>query len=316
MSEKFDSLMIILNKIDSGERVTMQSLVDKLEMGKRTIYRYISTLQTAGFPVEYKKPEGCYKFEDGYTLKKPHLSVEEALAFSLAKKFLGNFGPGMQKYLDKIEEKLSFKKPPGLGGVVFSPGTVPGGIEEYLTSLYRAIADNRRMEIVYRAFSAKKDTTSTVDPYYLFYNEGLWYFRGYYKAAKAVRTFALDRIKSLTLLDRHFAPPALKLENELSGAFGAFFDGEPVDVVLKFDEIYKPLIQRKKWHPSQEARELPDGSLEVTFRVNGTDGIRNWVYQWMPHVEVVAPREFRDMFCADLDTSLKKQGRKRSNPGV
>ncbi len=51
---------------------------------------------------------------DGYTLKKPHLSVEEALAFSLAKKLLGNLGPGMQKSLDTIEEKLSFKKPPGI----------------------------------------------------------------------------------------------------------------------------------------------------------------------------------------------------------
>lgn len=310
MSEKFDSLMIILNRIDSGARVTMRSLCEDLEKEKRTIYRYISTLVKAGFPVEYRHSVGCYKFQEGYTLKKPHLSVEEALAFSLAKKFLGNFGPGMQKSLDKIEEKLSFKRPAGISNVVFSPGAVPSGIEVYLTSLYQAIADHQKMKITYRSFSATKDTTSTVNPYYLFFNDGLWYFRGHYEADRAVRTFALDRIKSLIPLDRYFAPPGLKPEDELSGAFGAFFDGEPVDIVLKFDEIYKPLIQRKKWHPSQESRELPDGSLEVTFRVNGTDGIRNWVYQWMPHVEVVAPREFRDMFRGDLDISLKKQGKK------
>jgi len=300
--------MIILNRIDSDARVTMQSLRDELEVGNRTIYRYICTLVTAGFPVEYNRSLGCYKFEDGYTLKKPHLSVEEALAFSLAKKFLGNFGPGMEKSLATIEEKLSFKKPPGISNVIFSPGAVPSGIEEYLTSLYQAIADHRKMKIVYRSFSAKKDTVSTVNPYYLFFNDGLWYFRGYYEANKAVRTFALDRIKSLTPMDRYFAPPSLKPEDELSGVFGAFFDGEPVDVVLKFDEIYKPLIQRKTWHSSQESRELPDGSLEVKFRVNGTDGIRNWVYQWMPHVEVIAPQKFRDVFRDDLENSLQKQG--------
>ncbi len=182
-------------------------------------------------------------------------------------------------------------------------------MEGYLTSIYQAIANHQKMKIGYRAFGAKKDTVSTVNPYYLLFNDGLWYFRGYYEADKAVRTFALDRIKSLTLLERYFIPPDLKPEDELSGAFGAFLDGEPVDVVLKFEESYKPLILRKTWHPSQKARELPDGSLEVTFRVNGVYGIRNWVYQWLPHVEVMAPKEFRDMFHDDLKNALRKHGR-------
>lgn len=212
----------------------------------------------------------------------------------------------MQKNLDKIEKKLSFKRPPGTSHVIFSPGTVPSGIEAYLTSLYQAIVNHQKMKIGYRAFGAKKDTLSTVNPYYLLFNDGLWYFRGYYEADKAVRTFALDRIKPLTLLERYFAPPDLKPKDELSGAFGAFVDGDPVDVVLKFEESYKPLILRKSWHPSQEARELPEGCLEVRFRVNGLDGIRNWVYQWLPHVEVLAPKEFRDMFHQDLKDALKK----------
>jgi len=101
----------------------------------------------------------------------------------------------------------------------------------------------------------------------------------------------------------------------LSGAFGAFLDGDPVDVVLRFDEEYKPLILRKKWHASQQVRELTDGRFDVTFTVNGTMGIRKWIYQWMPHVEVVAPKELRDLFCDDLEGTLEKHGRKKQeNP--
>lgn len=309
MSDKFDSLIIILNRIDSKEKVTVDSLREELERSKRTVHRYIGTLTTAGFPIEYDRANKTYGFMEGYTLKKPHLSVEEALAFSLAKKLLGNLGPGMQKSLDTIEDKLTFRKPLGLSNVIFSPGTAPGGIEAYLTSLYHAIVNHQKMKLSYRAFGAKKDKVSTVNPYYLLFNDDLWYFRGYYEADKAVRTFALDRIKSLTLLDRYFAPPDLKPEDELSDAFGPFLDGDPVDVVLKFDESYKPIILRKTWHSSQEEHELPDGSFEVKFRVKGLDGIRKWIYQWLPHVEVMAPKELRDRFLEDLRAGQKKHGR-------
>ena len=39
MSYKFDSLIIILNKIDSKAKVTAESLAEELETSKRTIYR-------------------------------------------------------------------------------------------------------------------------------------------------------------------------------------------------------------------------------------------------------------------------------------
>ncbi len=55
MSYKFDSLIIILNKIDSKEKVTADSLGQELEVSKRTVYRYITTLTTAGFPIDFDK---------------------------------------------------------------------------------------------------------------------------------------------------------------------------------------------------------------------------------------------------------------------
>ena len=120
-----------------------------------------------------------------------------------------------------------------------------------------------------------------------------------------MRTFAFDRVVSLSLLDEHFVPLAISPEDELSGAFGAFLDGEPVEVTLRFDEHSKPFILRKKWHESQEVRELDDGKIEVRFRVNGLMGIQNWVYGWIPHVEVVTPQELRDKFMQDLLATVK-----------
>lgn len=310
MSYKFDSLVIILNKLDGKTKVTADSLREELEVSKRTVHRYIKTLQTAGFPIDYDRNQKTYAFTDGYTLKKPHLSLEEALAFSLARKMLGNFGPSMEKSLGNIEEKLALSQSSDLKHIVLSPETVPADAEQYLAPIHQSIINYQKIEIAYKAFGTKEAIVSTIDPYYLFFRDGIWYFRGFYHTDKAPRTFALDRIVSLSILDKHFVPTGIKPEEDLSGAFGAFIDGEPVDVVLRFDEVYKPLILRKKWHESQQASDLPDGRLEVTFRVNGIWGIRKWIYQWMPNVEVIAPQELRDIFCDDLRGTLKKHGKR------
>jgi predicted DNA-binding transcriptional regulator YafY len=110
-------------------------------------------------------------------------------------------------------------------------------------------------------------------------------------------------------LKEHFVPRDIAPEEELSGAFGTVLDGEPVDVVLKFDEEVKPYLQRKKWHGSQRERDLQDGRLELRFRVNGLEGITHWIYSWLPYVEVVSPRKLRSTLQKDLEAALKRHGK-------
>ena len=59
-------------------------------------------------------------------------------------------------------------------------------------------------------------------------------------------------------------------------------------------------VREATWHPSQEVRELPDGSLEWKARVAGTIEIRLWILSWGDEVEVVAPAALRDDVAATL----------------
>lgn len=305
MSDKFDSLWMILNKLDGKEKVTAESLAADLEVSQRSIYRYITTLQVAGFPVDYDRAMNSYVLSEGYTLKKPVVSVEETLALALSKKLLHNFGPNMERSLTRIEEKLSVKKPEDLRDIVLTAEPLAHEPETFLTLIHRAVVNYQRINIKYKALHAKTATESKVDPYYLFFRDGIWYFRGFYHRVKALRTFAFDRILSLNLLNEHFVPQPVSPEEELSSSFGAFLDGEPVEVILRFDAHIKPFIVRKKWHESQKVRELDDGMIEVRFRVNGLMGIQNWIYGWIPHVEVIAPEELRNSMRRDLLHAIK-----------
>ena len=308
MSDKFNALWIILNKLDKKEMATAKSLMEDLEVSERSVYRYITTLQVAGFLIDYDRTINSYVFSEGYTLKRPDVSVEETLALALSKKLLHSFGPDMERSLAKIEEKLSVKKPDNLRHIVLDADTIAPS-ETYLTLVHRAVINYQRVTITYKALHATTATESKVDPYYLFFRDGIWYFRGYYHRDKAMRTFAFDRVASMSQLDEYFVPRAISPEDELSGAFGAFLDGEPVEVTLQFDAHIKPFIVRKKWHESQTVKELGNGNIEVRFRVNGLMGIQNWIYGWIPHVEVIAPRELRKALRRDLQKAIKIHGK-------
>jgi predicted DNA-binding transcriptional regulator YafY len=88
--------MIILNKLDAGARVTCHSLMNDLEISARSVYRSITTLQVAKFPIDYDRKKGTYSFTDGFSLKKPNISTEEALSLALAKRMVA---PLVGKYL-------------------------------------------------------------------------------------------------------------------------------------------------------------------------------------------------------------------------
>jgi len=305
MSFKFDSLITILKKLDERETVTVHSLMNDLEIKERSVYRYMLTLQTAGFPISYDRKKQSYVFSDNYSLGKPNLTPEETLALALSKNFLKNFGETMEKSIDTIQEKLSVKKAEMPKHIILGLESIPPTVGSYLEAIHGAIKEYKRLEITYRTLYSDKETTRKVDPYYLFFREGFWHLRGYCDLREDFRTFVLDRIISLRTLDEHFLPKPISFEEELAGSFGTFIDGEEVEVILRFDPPIKPYILRKKWHQSQKTTELKNGQLEVRFRVNGIKGIKGWIYQWIPHVHIIEPEELRELAESEVEQAAK-----------
>jgi predicted DNA-binding transcriptional regulator YafY len=305
MSYKFDSLISILKKLDQREKVTVQSLMNDLEVSERTAYRYILTLQTAGFPITYDRTKQSYIFSDNYSLGKPNLTVEETLALALSKNFLKSFGETMGKSIDTIEKKLSIKKSSLPKHIVIGLEGILPSVSAHLEAIYRAIREYRRIEIHYKTLYSEEETSRRIDPYFLFYLEGFWHLRGYCHLREALRTFALDRIISLKILNEYFLPKDVSSEVELSGSFGSVIDGDSVEVVLRFSPEIKPYILRRQWHQSQKTRELENGQLEVTFHINGIEGIKSWIYRWLPHVQIIAPQELRELAKTEIKKAAK-----------
>jgi predicted DNA-binding transcriptional regulator YafY len=179
-------------------------------------------------------------------------------------------------------------------------------IDSHLGALHQAIMNYQKVELVYNAVHSDDESMRKIDPHYLFFHDGFWYLRGYCHTSKGMRTFALDRMKTLKTLSDHFLPKAISPEDELATAFGTWLDGEPTEIVLQFDKEIKQQILRKKWHQSQTEKELKNGKIEMRFTVKGLGGIKKWIYQWIPYMKVIAPSSLKREMKQDIERMKAK----------
>jgi len=63
------------------------------------------------------------------------------------------------------------------------------------------------------------------------------------------------------------------------------------DVVIRFDAFAAGFIQEKRWHPSQQLRELKDGGVELQLKLSSLAEVQRWVLSWGGHAKVAAPKE-------------------------
>ena len=312
---KFNAMMFILNRLNQGEFVTKTSLMEDLQeyvnpgnpdahASERTVYRYIKALRDTGFGIEFDRKRKTYSFPEGYGLSKPELSISEQLALGLSKQMFRS--SGIDRELTAVEGKLCAKGSLPLKHMVVKAPDFRTEGSKYLDAISTAIPQYKVLKLSYSNLWDNRKTERDVEPHYLFYSaEDLsWHLRARCRLRHEMRTFSLDRINQLTVLDEQYAPINIATPDELNMSFGTWLDDKPVNVTLRFNSQIKQHILRKQWHSSQENRELKDGSLEVKFKVIGTEEIRAWIIRWVPHVKVVKPKSLRESILADLKKAV------------
>ncbi len=307
---KFDRLLYILNKLDRRERVRVPDLAQELEVSERTVYRYLNSLMEAGFPIYYDKERGTYAFTRNFSLRRALLETEEVLILALARRFLEPLlGEAALRTLNQIEKKIAtsphttfshFAEVFGIQGLCDPPHLL-----DLLKDLSSAIREHRVMKIEYQKEPGETPEAREIEPYFVFFTGEFWYVHAWCRKRDAQRTFALDKIRSWQLTDTFFVPrreiPALE---EIWETLGPYVDEKPREVVVRFAPEVKQYFLRRKWVRDQECRELPDGSLEVRFKVRGLTGFKHWLYRWLPWFKILSPESLAREVEEDLRSYL------------
>ncbi len=291
--KRIQRLVNILRHIDSG-RARRLELSREFGVSERQIYRDVNDLNYSGFPIIYDRYAGSYRFQEGYSLKKIAISMEELQGVLIAREMFKRIGGHLSKSMDNLMVRLLNGSAPSAQDLFLDIQTDPpidfSMIESQYNSLIHAIKEKHRVEIEHMG-SDGVYINREIDPYKLFYSEGFWYVLAYCHMRDDIRTFALDRIKNVFFKDTYFAIKGkFNFEKYMSQCWRNYSLGEPEEVKICFSPNAAKLIKRKKWHPTQTIKENNDGSLEFMVTVSGTDEIMRWILTWGHEAKVLHPK--------------------------
>ncbi len=284
----------IHRRLKSGARLSCTQLAAELEVSPRTVIRDIAFLRDqfqAPIP-EPPLPRGYYYMDPKWEFPgEINLDEGEFFAFVVAQKVVQGMGPDspfartLQSSLKKLSRHLAGRMPVRAEdlfhrGYDFDPGPLRQVLPEVLQEVDRALARKVPLEIVYHSLHRGLERNQrVVEPYVLRNYRGDWYLVGFCRKAEAMRTFALSRIESCQVVpDQTFHPrPDFDPEKHFENSMGIFTSGDPGPCRIWFSEQAARWILERKWHESQRAVRLEDGSIELTLDVGPTLEVIRWV---------------------------------------
>ncbi|GAA3728317.1 WYL domain-containing protein [Streptomyces tremellae] len=147
----------------------------------------------------------------------------------------------------------------------------------------RAISERRRLWLRYYSPARDELTEREVDPIRLF-AVGHTYLEGWCHLSEARRTFRLDRVAEIKLLDEPAAPPAIEPRDLSEGLVQPSADDPEVVV-----EVGPGGRWVAEYYPHDSAEELPDGGLRITLRTPAPASLRRLALRLGGEGRIVSP---------------------------
>jgi predicted DNA-binding transcriptional regulator YafY len=279
-------------------------LAQELGVSVRSLHRYIAMLDEMGIPVYSERgPYGGFSLVRGYKLPPLVFTPEEAVAVylgtNLAEEMWGKlYRDAARGVLVKLENVLPDEQRQEIAWArraLFATGMHQADFDALtpmLEKLRRAARERCQVGLSYQSQSRPEPTHRLLDPYALVHRWGWWYVVGYCHLRQEVRTFRVDRIVELGLLEASFDPPA---QFDLRAYLASEFLDQPhVTARLRFVPAADraALDNRLFW----ETIELqPDGSLDASFTAPTLEWAASTALMYGPAVEVLEPPELRRM---------------------
>ncbi len=296
----------LLKELEGSRTSTIDGLAERTGVSTRTIRRDLIALQEAGFPIYDDTTEDGRKHwrldakpvralaDNGFTL-----SELSALYFSrtLVQRQAGMpFDEDLARAFEKIESALSpavrrfLDHLPAIVGA--GPGPAPAADDEQrivVGKLLEASLHNRQARMRYFSLSSGRAKEYVLHPYRIVYAQGGMYLLAFVPEYNELRTFAINRIEQLSLLETNFQREASLPDEPFSHSLGVHH-GTPETVVVEFEPQVAAFVEGRTWHPSQAVEPLKDGRLKLTLHVSIDWALKAWVMSFGSLATVAGPQ--------------------------
>jgi len=264
-------------------------------------------------PIKYSRIYGGYYYtEENYSLNDIPLSDKdlESICFAVntLKQFrdvsmFKQFGQAIDKIVDRVAVEIKQPLDESNESIQFEIAYSEGG-SEFLATVYEAICNGFKVEFLYQSFVSHELSNRIVTPLLLKQYRNRWYLISFDAKSNSIKTFALDRIKQLSISDQQ----SDNNHNFDSSEYFQFATGitvnkklKPQKVVIRANQIATKYITSQPFHHSQRLINKNEKISEFELNVFVTEEFIRTLLSFSFEIEILKP------------LSLRKEIKKRIN---
>lgn len=304
-----ERIYVIDHLLANRRFVTFDELMTRLEVSRATLKRDLTYMrERLNAPIIFDRELGGYRFDhasgsvgDHYELPGLWFSAEEIHALLTMQHLLSNLdtagllGPHIQPLLSRLTGILgsSAGETAEIGKRIKMENI---GVRHFHLEHFQAIGSallrRKRIQIEYHAKGSDETTEREISPQRLMYYRGNWYLDAWCHLRKALRSFAVDSILRVEILETSAIEVSeKKLDDTLGSGYGIFSGKKVTWAVLRFTRERSKWVAGEYWHPKQKSRFLSDGSYELSFPYSDDRELIMDILKYGAEVKVLGPEE-------------------------
>ena len=283
-----DRLANILTKLNMGYRLSIKELASEFGVSTRTISRDFDRLNTY-LPLLQDDVNKKYYLEVSYLGKIGAKDIRNFAQLSGISDLYPSLDMSfLREVLDSRAQQIYSAK-----GYSFEDVSQ---FTELFKVFGKAIEEHQQIGFLY------KGEPRLVQPYRLIHHHGSWYLAAVRK--DQLRTYRISHIQ-LTPSPHEYSQfiPDQNIVKLVENDDSIWFGQDKQEITLSIDHQISFYFKQRSILPEQQiVKELEDGGLLVSSKINHDMQLLPLIRFWIPHIKIVSPDRLQD----DLEMSLKK----------
>ena len=283
-----DRLANILTKLNMGYQLSIKELASEFGVSTRTISRDFDRLNTY-LPLLQDNETKRYYLEVNYLGKIAPKDIRNFAQLS----GIGHLYPSLdmsflRELLDSRSHQIYNVK-----GYSFEDASQ---FKELFKVIGKAIQEHSQIGFVY------KGEPRLVQPYRLIHHHGSWYLAAVRK--DQLRTYRISHIQ-LTHSSHEYSQfiPDQNIEKLVEDDDSFWFGQDKQEIILSIDSHVAFYFKQRSILPEQQiVKELNDGGLLVSSKINHDMQLLPLIRFWIPHVAIISPAHLQN----ELEVGLKE----------
>ena len=300
--------------------ITLQELLDKLEVSKATLKRDLAYMRDRlHAPIIFDKDLSGYRLgeqgkEFAYELPGLWFSSQEIYALMTMQQLLSNLdtggilGPHIKPLLSRLSVLLETADN-SVDQVQKRVKVENLGARHHDLDLFQvagsALINRKRLLIKYYSRGTNEVSEREVSPQRLVHYRGNWYLDTWCHLRNDIRSFAVDAIKSAVISEEMAIDVS---EDELNGVLGAgygIFSGKNVQwATLHFTPERARWVADERWHSKQKSKFLKDGTYELKVPYSNHRELIMDILKYGADIKVVEPESLRKIVAETLQAAI------------